>query len=530
MHKQSTPQLEAEQTASLSDRVANAIFWNTIAFPIKAIIKFASGLVLVWFFTREQYGLYQGAVGSVVAGVWVYTSLGVSAALLKFIPEIMTLQGSRGVVHFLRRILALRLTLLLLVIGLLNIFGQFIIDTFNLGADGLFLIRAASGIIVLRAITDTCGRLLAAVFRQKTTNALDIISALIQPLLVIILVAPVLGFDLGIRGAVYALLIGATVDMLLALRAGLYVLRQMPTMTHTTQHVPHMWKRFSLNAIMNYIMDLSINVTSPDFVALFLLWLNRPGTLGDIEVAWNQVLIVLTYLVMPLNGIYVPMFSEIFAKKELQKLANAYATLTRTLLLLIVPAGVGFIVLVPQAFTLIGIYPKFSQSVGIAQILIGCLFLESIVVVPHVILMVHEQYRIVLASRVLALLATPLIIWSVLSSNGYLIAVALGGARLFSRLILTPYAVRRYHLRFPWRFTGRLLIPALGCAATVQGLALILPVVPHAHGQNTIHVVLLVGAGMMVFWGGFRLLGGLEAEDRQRLSRMRVGRLLLKFV
>src|SRR3712207_2169606 len=163
---------------SLSERVAGAIFWNTVAFPVKAAIKFLAGLVLLWALTREGYGLFQASLGSLVAAIWTYTGLGISASILKFVPEVMERQGRTGVAHFLRRLFGIRLGLLLLVVLLLNIFAAEVIRFFNLGELGSLLLRAGSLIVLMRAVTDTCSRVLTAYFQQKMTNSLDIVSGL----------------------------------------------------------------------------------------------------------------------------------------------------------------------------------------------------------------------------------------------------------------------------------------------------------------------------------------------------------------
>lgn len=527
---------------SLSERVAGAIFWNTVAFPVKAAIKSLASFVLLWAFTAPEYGVYQALVGSLVANVWTYTGLGISASILKFVPEVMERQGRAGVARFLRQLFGLRLGLLLAVVLVLNLFGAELARYLELGDLGVFLLRTASAIVVMRVITDTCYRTLTAYFRQKATNALDIVSALVQPLLIVLLVPGAqggFGFGLGVYGAAIAVLVGSAIDLVLAIYAVGRALGTLPPMTAASQPVRDLWRRFSANAAMNYVMDLSINVTSPDFVALILLWLARPAALADIEAGWNQVLVLLTYLVMPLNGIYVPMFSEIFAKGEDHKLQPAYATLTRALLLATIPAGIGFITLAPHIFAILHLADKFPQAAMSAQIVTFFLFAESIVVVPHVILMVYERYRIVVASRLFALLCAPLIAWIVFAGSAVTAAFAIGLLRFGSRAILTPYAGRTFGLRFPWRFALRLLIPSLAFAAVLTLLGPVLPVVDTEPGwsnpvlwSNLAHLATLVALGASIFVVGFKLLGGLDADDRKRLATMRLPfrKLILKYL
>jgi O-antigen/teichoic acid export membrane protein len=512
--------------ASLSERVAGAIFWNTLAFPVKAAIKFLAGLVLLWALSQEEYGYFQAVNGSLVAAIWTYTGLGISAAILKFVPEVMERQGRPGVGRFLRGLFTLRLGLLLAVVLALNVFSAAVIDFFKLGELGPLLLRAGSAVVIIRAVTDTCGRVLTAYFQQKTTNALDIISSLVQPLLLVALVPGARGgwgVGLGIRGAVIALLVGSIVDLALALYAVRRALGRLPRVEIAPRPVQRLWRRFGATAAMNYVMDLSINITSPDFVALLLLWAARPRALADLEAGWNQVMILLTYLIMPLSGIYVPMFSEIFAKGDDHKLQPAYATLTRALLLATVPAGIGFSMIAPQVFTLLGLSIKYPHAAAAAQILTLFMFAESIVVVPHVILMVYERFRVVLASRLLAVLSAPLIAYVAVRSSPATVALVIGAARLGSRAILTPYAGRRFGLRFPRAFALRLLLPSLAFALV---LALIRPALPVLATQpvwrNLLYLGVQIALAVVVFVVGFKALGGLDPEDRKRLTTLRI--------
>ena len=508
---------------TLSERVAGAIFWNTVAFPVKAAIKFLAGLVILWTLGREEYGLFQATSGAFVAALWTYTGLGISASILKFVPEVMGRQGREGVARFLRQLFGLRLILLLVVVLLLNLWSDALVRLFNLGTLGPFLLRAASAIVLMRAATDTCARALTAYFKQKTTNTLDIVSALVQPLLVVLLVPAGWGLGLGIRGAVYALLVGSALDLLLALFAVRRALGRLPRHEGESKPLGRLWQRFASNAVINFVMELSINITSPDFVALVLLWLARPGDLADIEAGWNQVIVLLGYLVLPLNGIYVPMFSEIFAKRDDHKLQPAYATLTRALLLATVPAGIGFVTLAPQLFTLLQLAGKYPQAVASAQVLTLFLFAESIVVVPHVILLVYERYRIVMASRLLAVLSAPLLAWVVVAGSPVTAALAIGLLRFGSRLMLTPYASRQFGLQFPWQFAGRLLLPSLAFAVVLTLLRSTLPVVEtNAVWTNLLHLGALVVIGVAIFAAGFKALGGLHRDDRQRLATLRI--------
>jgi len=354
----------------------------------------------------------------------------------------------------------------------------------------------------------------------------------VQPLLILILV-PSWGLGLGVRGAVTAIVVGSAVDLLLALMALRRVFGQLPAAQQVMQPIKGLWRRFSASALLNYIMDQSVFITSPDFVALLLLWLAQPVKLANIEAGWNQVLVLLTYLVMPLNGIYVPMFSEIFAKGDDHKLQPAYSTLTRALMLATIPAGIGFITLAPHIFALLHLGEKYPQAAGTAQVVTFFLFAESIVVVPHVILMVYERYRVVAFSRLLAILSAPLIVLVAINGSSVMMAFAVGLFRFASRVVLTPYASKAFGLHFPWRFGMRLLGPS-GVFALV--LTLLSPLLPVRETQaawlNLLNLLGLVGLGVCIFVIGFKALGGLDDADRQRLATMKIPlrKLILRYL
>jgi MFS family permease len=92
-------------------------------------------------------------------------------------------------------------------------------------------------------------------------------------------------------------------------------------------------------------------------------------------------------------------------------------------------------------------------------------------------------------------------------------------------------------VRWPWRFTLRVLLASGVMALIVVGMALLLPELPPHAGvalrlreAALLAGVALIGAG--VFIGALRATGGLEPQDREQLATMRLpgGRWLLRML
>jgi O-antigen/teichoic acid export membrane protein len=252
-----------------------------------------------------------------------------------------------------------------------------------------------------------------------------------------------------------------------------------------------------------------------------------------VSLAFKFVKEFLRALVVPLTGIQTPLFARLYAEGRIEGLRTTYATMTKFLVLALLPASVGLIVVgrnVLQVFyKQIGrdaVLTQFTmpEAVACMAILTVGLFGEAIISVALNVLMVYEEYRAVIVARLFALVSIPLLVLLVPSLGVVGAAIAAAVAGVGSRIIALVYAVRHLHLVFPGEFFGR-----VGFASLLMGYALLplllLPVTP-------IVTVGMIALGALIFYGAFKLLGGMDAADKERFGSLRIpfAGLVLRFL
>jgi O-antigen/teichoic acid export membrane protein len=229
-------------------------------------------------------------------------------------------------------------------------------------------------------------------------------------------------------------------------------------------------------------------------------------------------------LVVPLTGVQTPLFARLYAEGRMDGLRTAYATLTKFLILALLPSGVGLIVtgrnLLAVFFVQVGsdavlTWPKVPDAVACIAILTIGLFGEAIISVVLNVLMVHEDYRAVITARLVALSSIPLVLVLVPLMGVTGAAIAASTAALGSRAVALVYAVRRVGLRFPGEFFVR-----VGLASSIMGAALLPFLVFFPPTPLPTAVMILLGA--LIFYVMFRVLGGMDQDDKDRFSTLRV--------
>jgi hypothetical protein len=107
------------------------------------------------------------------------------------------------------------------------------------------------------------------------------------------------------------------------------------------------------------------------------------------------------------------------------------------------------------------------------------------------------------------------------------VALAFGLARLAAGFWVTASGYRLLGLRWPWRFTLRVLLASGAMALLVIGMRLLLPdLTVDATITDRLGAALLlllpVALGGAAFLGVLRLMGGLEPQDREQLLRLKL--------
>jgi O-antigen/teichoic acid export membrane protein len=243
-----------------------------------------------------------------------------------------------------------------------------------------------------------------------------------------------------------------------------------------------------------------------------------------ISVAYNFTRQFLRALVVPLTGVQTPLFARLYAQGRIEGLKTAYATLTKFLILALVPAGVGLIVCsrnLLQIFygqrnrdaVLTGL--TMHEAVACTAILAFGLFGEALMSVVLNVLMVYEESRAVIIARLTALVSIPLLILLVPNLGVVGAAIAVAAAGLISRGTALGYGLRKLDLPFPGRFFVR-----VGVASILMGVVL-LPFLALLDA-TILSTLVMVGLGALIFLAAFKVLGGIDQADKERFASLRL--------
>ena len=571
------PPERPKRDGTLVERATLAAFWNAAFLPLKLIVKLLASIVIVRALGLDRFGVVT-QLQALLGTLGMISDLGLERALPRFIPEFEMTGGRAGLSRLLRNVSLLKgLTLVPFVLALV-LFPDFFITQFNIATErarivgergpdyGPLLLGMVALMLVLGAASDVSIQVLYAYFRQKMTNALDILNALLIPGLQAVLVGL---FQLGVFGALVALLIGTAVSVVVSLRLMFRALGdERLGLRKVTQRAPKagpapngrtprrpstrsVWQRFTAYSGMMYVMTLSSALYDQSFVVLALGLLITDNVRLATEVAliglaFKFVRQLLQALVVPLTGVQTPLFARLYAEDRLDGLRTAYASLTRFLILVLLPAGAGLIIMTRNLLVLLYLQPgkgvvlppeALPAAVAACAILTIGLFGESMISIALNVLMVYEDYQAVLIARAFALLSIPLLIVLEPSLGVVGVAAAVSIAALSSRFVALVFGLRRLGLEFPLAFLGRVALATLPILVVIGPLALLLPDAPpkipsvewvglaFANG-------VLVLAAIFLFWLVFRRLGGLLAEDKQRFAGMRLPgiKLLLRYM
>lgn len=494
------------QTVSLTQRVAQAITWNTLLLPFKFALVLGSGMVLVRVLNKADYSIYTLVLGTAaLLGTWI--DLGMERSVARFAPEIEAHAGRGGLIYFFNRVFALKFALLVPIIVALALAPEFFIRALALdkGGSGTILLWAIVGLLLLGMIADVFIQFLYTHFRQVATNLLDLIGALVQPLVVMALALA----GTGVVGLVAGMLASS---LLLDLLAGWQARRAWKQVPLRESGWPRqLWKRFFYVSGLNFLTTATASLTEPGFANLVLTGSRQLTEVAIMTIGYRYVIYFLRYLLAPLTGIQTPLFARLVAEQRLEALREAYAALTKFLIFTLVPSGLVLILLAPRLIPFL-FTTGYAASVPVAAVLVVLLFAETIVGIPLTILIVSEAMRAVIASRLVAVLSVPLLLLLAPAYGAPGAAVAIGAPRFLARLVNTAQVARRYRTRFPFAFLWRVL-----AASTPAAVPLIL-----AREADWIWLLAATIGFVLLFAPLFKLVGGFDAQEKQWLSQIQV--------
>jgi O-antigen/teichoic acid export membrane protein len=515
------------------------------------IAEIVATLLKLTVLPLTSYGLL-ALVSGASNGLGTWIDLGTTRALPKYIPETNRTGGPRAVLRLLFAVLAAQVAVLTLVFaGLIAGYDRYIGELQGkVLADGrippveqmtLVQFIDESGWLIMLTILimlflgicyDMLMAYLNSFFKQRAWNSVALAAGLLPPLLsaTAILISR-LTPDPD-RSAIIGVLIAMFVAPAIAVALAAWNVYRLwksdigswsddgPTVLNLSfaDALPSGFVRY---CAVSYLMTLTDFLASKSF-AVFLA-----NDISDVALLWagaSVVGMVLGYLYTPMVGVQVPLFTRVRAG-EGGTLLGAYQSLARLQALLLIPGAVGLILLARPVLTVLT--PQYVDAASLVWALVPCLFLESMLTTAHNALIVYEKLRVIVISRLLTLSVIPLLILlsPLLGIVG--VALAFGLARVLAGLWATASGYRLLGLRWPWRFTLRVLLASSVMALLVAGMAALLPDLPlHAsiflrlREAGLLVCVALLGAG--AFIAALRATGGLEPQDREQLAKMRL--------
>ncbi|HEU5101952.1 MAG TPA: polysaccharide biosynthesis C-terminal domain-containing protein, partial [Roseiflexaceae bacterium] len=383
------------------------------------------------------------------------------------------------------------------------------------------LLGAVLAVLLFGVFYDVLMAYLSSFFKQRAWNSVNLAAQLLPPLLTVAVILA--GFDIAgivavmvLAPAIATALVGWQVWRSWVADVGVW--NQRAQFQQPERWLPAGFVRYCA---------VSFLMTSTDFLASggFALFFTRDVVQAALLAAGvNVVRMVLGYLYTPMVGVQVPLFTRV-RQGEGGTLLGAYQSLARLQVLLLVPGGIGLLLLARPIFTLLN--PEYIAATALVWVLVPCLFLESMLTTAHNALIVYERLKMVVIARLLTLVCVPLVIVLAPLFGVVGAALAFGLARLLAGVWVTANGYRLLGLRWPWRFTVRVLLASAAMAAVVGGLSALMPSVDAAaRGLQRLWILptllLIAGVGGVVFLVGLRLLGGLDDRDRQQIAQMRL--------
>lgn len=484
---------------TLIQQTGRAAFWNAVLFPLKALLGLAFTVIVARRFELDA-GIYNAAMG-VVTSIVMFTTLGIPTSLTKFLPEIQASSGAAAVVVFLRRVAAYRLALAAAVLVPLNLFATPLAGWLDLGAEGVFMLRVASVLVVTRAVFELCIRSLNSFFGQLRSNLLDLLQGSLE--LVLAFAAVIAGWSIG--GVFAVVVLAAVIAAVVGIRVVLRTLGELDADARGSAFAPSdppatraavdaERSRFVGFALFTYLFELSIYFSDKSFANPALAVVLGTDEVAIFSYGFNLAFMSVGLMVASFRGVYRPMFAHLRARKDPRQLQRAFVGVSKAQLAVLWPAGVGLFVLAPDYIPLL-YESAFAPAIPITQTFVVFLYAHTAFNLGIIWLSIDERYRVVLYTQSILIVAAPLFV--IVAATGGLIAAAIvfGGARLLVSLVGYAICRRDYDFRFPWGFAARAGGVALVMGAT---LALLRRVLPHS---------LPVAVGLTVLGGVIYLVG-----------------------
>ncbi|MGE0702353.1 MAG: hypothetical protein AB7P22_00305 [Vicinamibacterales bacterium] len=483
-------------------QVSRAMFWNAAMLPVIAAVNLAAAVMIRRGFGLES-GVYDVALG-VVNTLLAHSALGVSTTIVQFVPALDRTGGRTAVRAFVTRVATLRLGLLLAVLVALGLFADQAAALLGLGASGGWIIRLVSVLVLLRAIADLSIKSLQALLAHFRANVVQLAQA--------VALAAAVAFTMTSGGSMTVLFAGLTA--LSVIVAGLSVWMASSTIGGTTEtagpgagiSLPS-WSKVWTFALFMYMFEASNYFATPAFASVALAAAGgTQGTIAVFNVAFQFPLMIVTILLAGFQGLYRPLFASLMAEGVKERLHTTFSEISKVQTLLLVPAGIGLALLLPDYISLL-FGDQFAAAAPLARALCLLLFGEALLNLGSIMLSVDRRYALTTMTQALRIAAAPAFVWLAVRGNLLAAATVFGAGRVLASAVGFSIARRLYGVRYPWAFSARVLLAALPMALLVMAARLFLP-----HGWAATAALTTAGALLtLVSARVLRVLGPREA-------------------
>jgi O-antigen/teichoic acid export membrane protein len=491
-------------SSSVAGKASRAVLWNLLFVPSLLALTVLSSAVVARSLSIDDYAIY-GLAMATVTSLLLLSDLGITSAVARFTPEIRKM-GPESTRRFLRTAAWSRIAAMgLVVLGLVAARG------FAPLADALPFHGVSLALVLAVAAVQSLSRVkqyyLTGLLDRRAIGFIQFAAGIVQPALVILAVAA--GY--GVPGILAGMALSSLLELaLLSAHAG----RQAGSVTppEARAGVPAELERDAARfAGVSFAEKLASYLNSPSFVLFLLAGLGSGSEdVAMFTIAGDFTFRIVSLLTIPFAGITLPVFSFLEADGRREDSTMALRLHIIVLVLLFIPAA-GLLTALSSSVVPLLYSIRYSEAAPILTVLVPFLFLEYTVYSALLAaLMTRRRYIEVLASKLPVLLGLPLIVYVIPRWGAVGAALVLGLTRLASAGILLAAGLREFRFRFPLGFTAKVL--GATCCAALAAAAFPKPQTP---GWGSFVTAVLLGG--VVFAIVYRVSGGMEAADRERL-------------
>jgi len=500
---------ETKPQQSLTEKVADSIFWNAALLPLRYVLPLLSSVVVTRVLGTEGYGLL-ASLNTISSTINTYTDMGMAKSLPKFEHEVQKQYGMAGWSGLILTLAAIRLLVTIFVIAVLNFFAYQTCALFYVEADQRLTIGIVSIVLILQSSSSILTGVLIAEFKNKAYNLSLLATSFFTPLATIVVallgggVLPILsvGIATGIM-QVTTLWIGARKSI------QIFPIRWFPIHREKV----FFWRFIKFSAF-TYTIIIARYFLSLPFAIVAMNYFGLHDRVAYLALGGKLINVVRSFVTMPLTYLVGPLLGNTFLDETHDRLRRAYRTMLKIYQLLIIPSSLGLVFM--ANFIVITLYdPQFVNTATVLQLLSLTLVVSTVIGLSGSILQIYERYRWMLLTIVLGI-ASSVVGMAVLvpthAEIGAALALVLGNIILYSSSTIICHF--EFSLSYPVRFLVKVLVSCMPMLIYFPFSAQIEHSLPGA--------IVYMGFSAFAFWGVFKLQGGIDKDERVFLERANI--------